>query len=132
MAARAGIAVVGVDKKNPSNWGAQYWRRPLKDVQPTATVHQAAAVVLGRGALGLSARRRAEVTAPHQRMDARRAKRGARRGGLSPRLDAQLGTRRLGPRQRRTGRGTLRKTGTGNGSAGRIQTAQDRRERSVG
>jgi hypothetical protein len=72
MAANRGIAVVAVDPAWTSRWGGQHWQRPLQAKHPNMTItrHHAACVVLGRRALGLRARRRPGVPAPHQRMEA--------------------------------------------------------------
>ncbi len=72
MAANRGIAVVAIDPGWSSRWGAAYWQRPLQVRYPRRQItrHHAACVVLGRRALGLKARRRPGVPAPHQRMEA--------------------------------------------------------------
>lgn len=61
MAARRGIAVIGVDPAYTSRWGAQHWRKPLQQQtsdQSTVTVHHGAAAAIGRRGLGLAIRRR--------------------------------------------------------------------------
>jgi hypothetical protein len=72
MAASRGIAVVAVDPAYTSRWGGQHWQQPLQARYPRKTItrHHAACVVLGRRALGLQARRRPGVPAPHRRMEA--------------------------------------------------------------
>jgi hypothetical protein len=72
MAANRQIAVVAMDPGWTSVWGQAYWQRPLQARHPNSKItrHHAACVVLGRRALGLKARRRPGVPAPHQRMDA--------------------------------------------------------------
>jgi hypothetical protein len=51
-----------------SRWGREHWLAPLQDqASPIATGHHAAAVVIGRRALGHRARRRAGVTGGGQR-----------------------------------------------------------------
>ncbi len=76
MASRRGIAVVGVPAAYSSLWGAEHWQAPLSNKQHKVSRHTAAAVVLGRRALGHSARRRhlqaavPGVTAPGQRTEA--------------------------------------------------------------
>ncbi len=76
MASRRGIAVVGVPAASSSIWGAEHWQAPLSNKQHKVSRHTAAAVVLGRRALGHSARRRRlraavpGVTAPGQRTEA--------------------------------------------------------------
>ncbi|WP_328414165.1 transposase [Streptomyces violaceus] len=68
MAAELGITVVAVDPAYTSRWGAQHWRKPLTTTTRKATRHDAAAVAIGRRALGHTIRRR---TAPprHDRCD---------------------------------------------------------------
>jgi hypothetical protein len=71
MAANAGLWIVAVDPGWTSRWGRRYWQTPLDHSTRqaiTITAHHAAAVVIGRRALGLGARRRPGVTRPHQRM----------------------------------------------------------------
>jgi hypothetical protein len=71
MAANAGVWVIAVDPGWTSTWGRYHWKQPLtQSTKPAITVtgHHAAAVVIGRRGLGLSARRRPGVTRPHQRM----------------------------------------------------------------
>ncbi len=72
MATNRGIAVVAMDPAWTSKWGAAYWQRPLQARYPRREItrHHAACVVLGRRALGLKARRRPGVPAPHRRMEA--------------------------------------------------------------
>jgi hypothetical protein len=72
MAANGRIAVVAMDPGWTSVWGQAYWQRPLQVRHPNRKItrHHAACVVLGRRALGLKARRRSGVPAPHQRMEA--------------------------------------------------------------
>src|SRR5574337_4613 len=52
MATRAGIAVIAVDPAHTSKWGAQHWHKPLTAAHPQTTRHHAAAVAIGRRALG--------------------------------------------------------------------------------
>jgi hypothetical protein len=72
MAANHRIAVVAIDPGWTSVWGSRHWQRPLQArySRRTITRHHAACVVLGRRALGLKARRRPGVPAPHRRMEA--------------------------------------------------------------
>jgi hypothetical protein len=72
MAANRQITVIAIDPGWTSVWGQAYWRRPLQARHPKCKItrHHAACVVLGRRALGLKARRRPGVPAPHRRMDA--------------------------------------------------------------
>jgi hypothetical protein len=61
MAARRGIAVIGVDAAYTSKWGAQHWRVPLQQQTSdpaNVTGHHGAAVAIGRRGLGLVIRRR--------------------------------------------------------------------------
>ncbi|MHB8556472.1 MAG: IS200/IS605 family accessory protein TnpB-related protein, partial [Candidatus Dormibacteria bacterium] len=74
MASRRGIAVVGVPAAYSSIWGRQHWLAPLWAQHQQVSGHTAAAVVLGRRALGHSARRRPQaspgVTTPDRRIEA--------------------------------------------------------------
>jgi IS605 OrfB family transposase len=61
MAARRGIAVIGVDPAYTSKWGNQHWRKPLQQQTSdpsTVTGHHGAAAAIGRRGLGLAIRRR--------------------------------------------------------------------------
>jgi hypothetical protein len=61
MAARRGIAVIGVDAAYTSKWGNQHWTTPLQQQTSdptTVTSHHGAAVAIGRRGLGLAIRRR--------------------------------------------------------------------------
>lgn len=59
MAARRGIAVIGVDPAYTSRWGAQHWAQPLQQqTSDPVTGHHGAAVAIGRRGLGLAIRRR--------------------------------------------------------------------------
>ncbi|MGW0394241.1 hypothetical protein ACWDYJ_25815 [Streptomyces sp. NPDC003042] len=75
MAHHAGLVVVAVDPAYTSRWGAQHWKQPLQQQSKTtlATGHHAAAVAIGRRALGHGLRRRPGVTAHDQRIVTRRA-----------------------------------------------------------
>jgi IS605 OrfB family transposase len=68
MAAELGIAIVVVDPAYTSKWGAQYWAKPLHSSKRTMTRHDAAAVAIGRRALGHRVRRRT-VPPRHHRSD---------------------------------------------------------------
>jgi IS605 OrfB family transposase len=61
MAAEQGIVIVAVDPAYTSRWGAQHWQQPLATPTRRTTRHDAAAVAIGRRALGHPIRRR---TAP--------------------------------------------------------------------
>jgi IS605 OrfB family transposase len=61
MAARRGVAVIGVDPAYTSKWGNQHWRKPLQQqtTDPTTvTGHHGAATAIGRRGLGVAIRRR--------------------------------------------------------------------------
>ncbi len=59
MAARCGIAVIGVDAAYTSKWGAQHWVKPLQQqTSEPVTGHHGAATAIGRRGLGLKIRRR--------------------------------------------------------------------------
>jgi hypothetical protein len=95
MAARRGIAVIGVDAAYTSKWGTQHWLTPLRQQtsDPTAvTRHHAAAVAIGRRGLGVAIRRRparprsgqwTALGTPPAR-PARHCGRGGRRGSSGP------------------------------------------------
>jgi hypothetical protein len=127
MAANRGIAVVAMDPGWTSKWGAAYWQRPLQAKYPNRTItrHHAACVVLGRRALGLRARRRPGVPAPHQRMEAAgRLPAGAesyRPGRAHIRVRAGHD-----PPATRPGSSRLRKTGSGDQAKVGVQVTQDR------
>lgn len=74
MASRRGIAVVGVPAAYSSIWGREHWQAPLSAQHQQVSGHTAAAVVLGRRALGHSARRRPQaspgVTTSDRRIEA--------------------------------------------------------------
>jgi IS605 OrfB family transposase len=61
MCAQARIGVIAVDPAYTSMWGAEHWQAPLTTTTRKTTRHQAAAVAIGRRALGHPIRRR---TAP--------------------------------------------------------------------
>lgn len=59
MAARRGIAIIGVDAAYTSRWGAQHWRKPLQQqTSEPVTGHHGAATAIGRRGLGQRIRRR--------------------------------------------------------------------------
>lgn len=58
MAAELGITVIAVDAAYTSKWGAQHWQKPLTHSNRKTTRHDAAAVAIGRRALGYPIRRR--------------------------------------------------------------------------
>ncbi|TDH51923.1 hypothetical protein E2F47_15325 [Mycobacterium eburneum] len=73
MAARRGIAVIGVDPAYTSRWGAQHWRVPLQQQTSdpaSVTAHHGAAVAIGRRGLGMRIRRRPAGPRTRQRTSA--------------------------------------------------------------
>ncbi|MFF9126859.1 IS200/IS605 family accessory protein TnpB-related protein [Streptomyces sp. NPDC014889] len=64
MAAELGVAVVAVDPAYTSRWGAQ--QKPLTSTTRKPTRHDAAAVAIGRRALGHPIRRRTAPPPPHR------------------------------------------------------------------
>ncbi|MFE8959487.1 IS200/IS605 family accessory protein TnpB-related protein [Streptomyces iakyrus] len=66
MAAELGITIVAVDPAYTSRWGAQHWQKPLTSTHRKPTRHDAAAVAIGRRALGLSIRRRTAPPPAHR------------------------------------------------------------------
>jgi hypothetical protein len=70
MCANRGLWVLAVNPAYTSKWGRQYWLCPLQQRTSTATVHHAAAVVIGRRALGHRARRRPHVAIGDRRIAA--------------------------------------------------------------
>jgi hypothetical protein len=74
MASRAGLAVLGVPAAYSSIWGAEHWQAATQTGSRPGSRHTAASVVLGRRALGHTARRR--------RPDRRGSGCGQRRGML--------------------------------------------------
>jgi IS605 OrfB family transposase len=68
MAAELGITIVAVDPAYTSRWGAQHWQKPLTTTTRKLTRHDAAAVAIGRRALGHPIRRRT-APPPHDRSD---------------------------------------------------------------
>jgi IS605 OrfB family transposase len=68
MAAELGIPVVAVDPACTSRWGVQHWQKPLTTTTRKTSRHDAAAVAIGRRALGHPIRRRT-APPPHDRSD---------------------------------------------------------------
>ncbi|MCF1598911.1 transposase [Streptomyces muensis] len=66
MAAELGITIVAVDPAYTSKWGAQHWQKPLTTRERKTSRHDAAAVAIGRRALGHPIRRRTAPPPPHQ------------------------------------------------------------------
>jgi IS605 OrfB family transposase len=120
MAANAGLSVIAVDPAYTSHWSAEHWLGPLRErVSPVpVTGHHAAAVVIGRRALGHRARRRAGVTGGGQRISRRRA---------APRAPvARQAIRDGGPRQAPRQPLRWRKTATADRTRPPDQATQDR------
>jgi IS605 OrfB family transposase len=93
MAARCGIAVIGVDAAYTSKWGAQHWVKPLQQqTSEPVTRHHGAATAIGRRGLGLTIRRRPAGPRNGQRTvagtppvrPARQPKRVGRHGSSGP------------------------------------------------
>jgi hypothetical protein len=128
MAANRGIVVVAIDPGWTSVWGRAYWQRPLQASYPRRQItrHHAACVVLGRRALGLQARRRPGVPAPHQRMEAAgRLPAGAE--SYRPGRAEARGRAGHDPPATRLGSPTQEhKTGSGDRTRAHAQVAQDR------
>ncbi|MFK0106186.1 IS200/IS605 family accessory protein TnpB-related protein [Streptomyces sp. NPDC091217] len=66
MAAELGIPVIAVDPAYTSKWGAQHWQKALTGKNRKTTRHDAAAVVIGRRALGHPIRRRTAPPPAHR------------------------------------------------------------------
>ncbi|MGW0633577.1 IS200/IS605 family accessory protein TnpB-related protein [Streptomyces sp. NPDC002758] len=66
MCAEAGIGVIAVDPAYTSVWGAQHWQAPLTSKTRKTSRHAAAAVAIGRRALGYRIRRRTTPPRAHQ------------------------------------------------------------------
>ena len=66
MAAELGITIVAVDPAYTSRWGAQHWQKPLTSTHRKPTRHDAAAVAIGRRALGHPVRRRTAPPPAHR------------------------------------------------------------------
>ncbi|MEU0971050.1 IS200/IS605 family accessory protein TnpB-related protein [Streptomyces sp. NPDC005917] len=66
MAAELAIPLVAVDPAYTSRWGAQHWQKPLTSTRRKTTRHHAAAVAIGRRALGHPIRRRTTPPRTHQ------------------------------------------------------------------
>ncbi|MFJ2718742.1 IS200/IS605 family accessory protein TnpB-related protein [Streptomyces sp. NPDC087437] len=108
MAAELGVTVVAVDPAYTSRWGAQHWQKPLTTNTRKPTRHDAAAVAIGRRALGCPIRRRTAPPPPHRSdavghrtVKARQGRPG--REGPRPRIP--------GPRTRSAGAGRGAKAG---------------------
>jgi IS605 OrfB family transposase len=102
MAAELGITVVAVDPAYTSRWGAQHRQKPLTSNNRKTSRHDAAAVAIGRRALGHPIRRRT-APPPHDRSD----RAGHRTVQAEPVAPGRKGNRpRIpGPRTRSVGAG---------------------------
>jgi IS605 OrfB family transposase len=120
MAGELGIPIVAVDPAYTSRWGAQHWQKHLTTKNRKTTRHDAAAVAIGRRALGHPIRRRT-APPPHDRSD---------RAGHRT-VQAEPGTPRCeGNRPRIPGPRT-RSVRAGHGENAVDQNAQHRSERSA-
>jgi hypothetical protein len=128
MAANHGIVVVAMDPGWSSRWGAAYWQRPLQARYPRTQItrHHAACVVLGRRALGLRARRRPGVPAPHRRMEAAGRLPAGVESYRSGRADIRVRAGHDPPATRPGSSQELHKTGGGDRTQVAAQVAQDR------
>jgi IS605 OrfB family transposase len=108
MAAELGITVVAVDPAYTSRWGAQHWQKPLTSKNRKITRHHAAAVAIGRRALGHPVRRRTALP-PHDQSE----RAGHRTVQAAPGVLGREETRpRIpGPRTRSVGAGCGAKAG---------------------
>ncbi|KOV92196.1 transposase [Streptomyces sp. NRRL B-3648] len=88
MAAEQDVAIVAVDPAYTSQWGAQHWQQPLTTATRRTTRHDAAAVAIGRRALGHPIRRRT-APPPPDRSD----RVGHRTGQARPETRGREGTR---------------------------------------
>ncbi|MFI1659606.1 IS200/IS605 family accessory protein TnpB-related protein [Streptomyces sp. NPDC020472] len=75
MCAEAGIGVIAVDPAYTSMWGVEHWQEPLTTKNRRTSRHAAAAVAIGRRALGHRIRRR--TAPPHDDQSDRRGHRTA-------------------------------------------------------
>ena len=128
MAYKAGLEVVAVDPAYTSRWGAQHWLAPLRHQASCATGHHAAAVVIGRRALGQRARRRARCD-PDPPVDGTgRATRSAAWPVPAPAGLPGARSRNTGPRKACGQPPRRRKTRQADRSPPADQAAQDRSE----
>lgn len=68
MAAEVGVAAIAVDPAYTSRWGAEHWQKPTTTKTRKTTRHEAAAIAIGRRALGHRIRRRM-TPPPHDQSD---------------------------------------------------------------
>ncbi|WP_445528751.1 IS200/IS605 family accessory protein TnpB-related protein [Streptomyces cyslabdanicus] len=108
MAAELSVAVVAVDPAYTSRWGTQHWQQPLTTTTRKPTRHDAAAVAIGRRALGCPIRRRT-APPPHDRSDRVRHRTVQARPDTPGREEPR--PRIPGPRTRSAGAGRGAKAG---------------------
>ncbi|WP_235006484.1 transposase [Nocardiopsis sp. JB363] len=120
MCAETGIGVIAVDPAYTSRWGAQHWHKPLTGRKRRTSRHAAAAVAIGRRALGHAIRRRM-APPPHHRSDGA-GHRTIQAESRSPGREEDR-PRASGPR--------TRSDGAGHGRNAVDQNAQDRSGRSA-
>ena len=100
MAYNAGIAVIAVDPAYTSQWGREHWHKELNYSRRTpSSSHHAAAVVIGRRALALKAKRQSNIRDDHtsirQRTEQQCKQRAvARRSRVSQQSQPAQGTTR--------------------------------------
>ncbi|MBL3667653.1 transposase [Streptomyces sp. M2CJ-2] len=109
MCAEAGLGVIAVDPAYTSRWGAQHWQKPLTTSKRKTTRHQAAAMAIGRRALGHPIRRRT-APPPHDRSDRAGHRTVQARWGIPGREETR--PRVPGPRTRSAPPDTERKRAT--------------------
>lgn len=68
MATEHGLAIVAADPAYTSQWGGQYWQKPLATPRRKMSRHDAAGIAIGRRALGHPIRRRT-APPPHDQSD---------------------------------------------------------------
>jgi IS605 OrfB family transposase len=66
MAIEVGVTVIAVDPAYTSTWGAKHWQAPTTTKTRKTTRHEAAAIAIGRRALGHRIRRRTAPPRHHQ------------------------------------------------------------------
>ncbi|MEV5706784.1 IS200/IS605 family accessory protein TnpB-related protein [Actinoallomurus sp. NPDC052274] len=97
MAAELGIPIIAVDPAYTSKWGAQHWQHTLTTSRRPVTRHEAAAVAIGRRALGHPIRRR--TAPPPARQSDEQGHRTVQAAPEAPRCEEPR-PRILGPRTR--------------------------------
>ncbi|MFF4305380.1 IS200/IS605 family accessory protein TnpB-related protein [Streptomyces sp. NPDC001601] len=120
MAAELGIPVIAVDPAYTSRWGTQHWQKPLTSTTRKTTRHDAAAVAIGRRALGHPIRRRTAPPPAH-----RSDEQGHRTVQAGPGTPGREGHRPRIPGPR------TRSVGAGRGANAVDQNAQHRPGRSA-